>query len=456
MMSGRMARFIRRFQADEQGAILPLAGLLIIVLFTMAAIGVDLSLMSQRRQDLWNSADAAALAGASQLPDDPVEAERLARLYAENNDSDLATGLGVTFRCLVGDRNNDGQPDVADVPASCDPGPGVPVTAPPYVCDGGVCAVTCDAAVPDSKCNTIVLEADKTVPYNFAPIIGIDEGTTEVRSAACRGTCGGAASGPVDLIMVIDRTTSMSDSDLANAKAAALAVLDLFDPSLHHVGLAAINAGNPSNSCEGLFPDSGGSWLLVGLSSDYKDTLTIDIDGDGTLDLDDTSPLVDTIQCMQKKTGTDLGSPIKDEVYGQPDALGELLANGRPGVKMGIIFMSDGEAVRPAARPNHCQYAEDMASDAKAAGVEIFTIGFGIGSKDCNDDSGTYSPAPVAQLLAAMATGPSDDNCLSGSENSDGDHFFCEPASGDLTDVFVAAASQFAAGSGLVYLPPGA
>lgn len=456
-MAGHLSRWARRFKAEEQGAILPMAGLVLIVIFTMAAIGVDLSLMSQRRQDLWNSADAAALAGASQLPDDAVEAERLARLYAENNDAELATGLDVTFRCLVGDRDNDGQPDAADIPSSCDPGPAVPVTAPPYVCDGGICAVTCDASLPGNQCNTIVLEADKMVPYNFAPLIGIDEGATEVRSAACRGTCGGSAAGPVDLIMIIDRTTSMSDSDLQNAKNAALSVLDFFNPSLHHVGLAGINAGNPSNLCEGQFADSGGTWLIVGLSNDYKDTLTLDLDGNGSLDLDGTSTLVSTIQCLNKKTGTDLGSPIHDTTYGQPDALGELLANGRPGVKKGIILLSDGGAHDPNAVANPCQYADDMAADAKAAGVEIFTIGFGIGSKSCSSDSsGGFASAPVAQLLASMATGPTDDNCVAGGENSDGDHFFCEPASSDLTDVFVAAASQFAAGSSLIYLPPGA
>lgn len=450
-------RWVRRFAQDDSGAILPMAGLVIVLLFIMAAIGVDLSLMSQRRQDLWNSADAAALAGASQLPDDAAAAESLARQYAADNDSDLATGLDVTFRCVVGDRNNDGQPDATDVPSACDPGPSVTIAAPPFVCDGGTCAVACNPNPAVTKCNTIVLEAEKTVPYNFAPIIGIDEGTTEVRSAACRGSCGGVTTGPVDLILIIDRTTSMSDADLQNAKNASLAVLDYFDPSLHHVGLAAINAGKPTDSCQGQFPWDGGNWLLVGLSDDYKDTLTQDINGDGSNDLDGTSHLVSTINCLPKKTGTDLGSPINDPTYGRPDALTELLTNGRPGVQKGIILLSDGAAHDPNSVANPCEYADDMASIAKTAGVEIFTIGFGIGSKDCSSDSsGPFDNAPVAQLLASMATGPTDDNCVSGGENSDGDHFFCEPASADLTDVFLTAASQFSSGSSLVYLPPGA
>ena len=122
-----------------------------------------------------------------------------------------------------------------------------------------------------------------------------------------------------------------------------------------------------------------------------------------------------------------------------------------------IILLSDGAAHDPNSVSNPCEYAFDRAADAKAAGVEIFTIGFGIGSKSCSSDSsGPFDSAPVAQLLAAMATGPTDDNCVSGGENSDGDNFFCEPASADLTDVFLSAASQFADGSSLIYLPPGA
>ena len=63
----------------------------------------------------------------------------------------------------------------------------------------------------------VKVPVEKTIDYAFAPAIGVDEGETEVLSAACRGTCGGPITGPLDLILIIDRTTSMSDDDLANA-----------------------------------------------------------------------------------------------------------------------------------------------------------------------------------------------------------------------------------------------
>lgn len=461
-MIGMVRRGLSQVRREEGGAILVLTAFVILLVFVLAAIAVDLSFMSQRRQNLWNSADAAALAGASQLPDSATDAETLARQYAIANDADLGTGLDVTFRCVVGDRDNDGQPDLSDIPYACDPGISVPRFAPPFVCDNGICVAPCDPADVTAKCNTIVLEADKEVPYNFAPVIGIDEGNTTVKSAACRGSCGGIAIAPVDLILVLDRTGSMG-AELANAKNAALAVLDLYDPSVQHVGLALLGATHGSDNCTTQLPQSGGKWLTVGLSSDYK----VDLDGDGDLEINPASEIVQVINCITHSgQGTNLGSPIKDQAFSRPDSLTELQVNGRAGVRKGIILLSDGQANEPGGGntpdpPGYnnleCQYAVDMAAAAKAAAVEIYTIGFGVSGKFCADGSGSYTSTSVGQLLADMASGPTDDDCDDPAvENSDGDHLFCQPASGDLSDVFVAAATSFAAGSQLVYLPPGA
>ena len=254
----------------------------------------------------------------------------------------------------------------------------------------------------------------------------------------------------------------MSPTELANAKTAAMAVLDYFDPTLQHVGLAVLGAGNGLGSCGDLSPSKfGSSWLNVRLSSDYKDTLNFDYNGDGVNDLDSTSNLVSRIRCLTSSgQGTDLGSPISDGAFNRPDALGELLANGRPGVKKGIILLSDGAANQPSSQvTNECLYAADMARKAKNAGVEIFTIGFGVVGEVCQkDSSGPYNKADVTKLLADMATQPSFDNCQGAGaavENTDGDHFFCEPKSSDLSDVFLIAAAQFASGSKLVQLPAG-
>jgi hypothetical protein len=439
MIAGWWAR-----RSDDDGVILVISAITLILFMAVAALVVDLTLQSQGRQALWNSADASVLAGASQLPDDPGAAAILASKFALKNDASLEGELVATYRCLVADAGG-GVPDATNIPGVCDPGPDIGPSD--WQCADGKCAAVCVPADGDT-CNTVVMEARKTIDYTFAPVIGIDQGETQVLSAACRGACGGPITGPIDLILIIDRTTSMSDADLANAKKASRTLLQFLDPSQQRVGLAGISAGDPTDSCAGKLPNLGGEWLLVGLSSNYQNA-------DGTLNTG--SSLVSTINCLEKQTGTDLGSPIKDEAYGQRDALSHLLTLGRPGVKKAIMLLSDGEANHPAARPNHCQYAEDMAAAAKAQGVEMFTIGFGIAGKSCQDAAGNYvgGGRSVSQLLAVMASGGAGDNCSSGGENSDGDNFFCEPKSGDLSGVFLAAASQLAQGSHLVDLPGG-
>ena len=135
-----------------------------------------------------------------------------------------------------------------------------------------------------------------------------------------------------------------------------------------------------------------------------------------------------------------------------------MLSAGRPGVKKGIIIMGDGAATQPF--KDACRYAFDMAQKAKGAGIEIFTIGYGVegSNRECPDPNPPYAGKPVTQLLADMATGPTDNDCVSGSteaENVDGDHFFCLPKTEDLSEVFIAIAAELAGGSQLVNLPSG-
>ena len=373
-------KWVRARLKRDDGAILVLAAFVMVLLFAMAALAVDISLKSGDRQYLWNTTDAAALAGSSQLPDG-LAARTLAMKFALDNDPTLAGDIDITFRCLVADADGDGQPDAADVPGVCDPTPSLgagSVSAPPFVCADFSCVSPCNPDLGDT-CNTLVVETEKTTDYKFAPVIGINEGDSHVISAACRGSCGRGVSGPVDLVLIIDRTTSMSDSDLDNAKRASLAVLDFFNPNLHHVGLAALGSADASNLCNGL--NNSGVWMITPLSSDYKDNpLPVVFDGE-TFSLDPTSDLVSKVICLNKQTGTNLGDPLAA-------ARAHLATSGRPGVKQGIILLSDGSANQP--DPNPCQWADTQATDAKSDGIEVFTIGFGIGSKTCDEDTGFW------------------------------------------------------------------
>ena len=81
----------RRFKRDERGSVLPLVGLCMTVILGFAAVAIDLGQQTALRSQLEGTADAAALAAASQLPDER-KARRKALEYAEENMPEAAHG----------------------------------------------------------------------------------------------------------------------------------------------------------------------------------------------------------------------------------------------------------------------------------------------------------------------------------------------------------------------------
>ena len=179
-------------------------------------------------------------------------------------------------------------------------------------------------------------------------------------------------------------------------------------------------------------------WIVVGLTgTGGGEDIT---EAYSTNGVRNQNSLIDkTIGCFDlSNTGTNLSTPFDmARVY--------LQNNGRPGVKQGIIFETDGE-------PNYnqtqdqsnytCAESVAAANRAKAANIEIFTIGFGVESLNCPDGGGS-----VVNHLGNIATGPvlGGSTCsTNGNENRDGDHFFCRPTGQDLSAVFQEAAVQLA------------
>jgi hypothetical protein len=283
--------------------------------------------------------------------------------------------------------------------------------------------------------------------FFFAPAMGIGQGSTGVvQAASCKGACGAAAA-PLDVMMVLDRSRSMTDLDLANAKTAMLAVLDFYDPDVQMVGFSALPyyrtsdptkcTVNPSQN----YPRRGRDvWNIVPLSSDWKTP---------TGALDPTSSLVSSINCAQRTPAgvtvtpsgaghTDLGDPMEAAVL-------ELQQASRPEVPDTIIFFSDGEANQP--RFNQpCSYANNWATNGKSNGIDIFTIAYGVAGARCNYDSvAPFANQFASRLFAAMATDSIDNlpGACAVTENTDNDHYFCETAASQLETVFrqVAVAS---------------
>lgn len=439
----------RRRRDGERGQILILFTLVLVLLMGLSAIVIDVGVLRSANQNLWNALDAGALAGASQLPADASNADAIARDFVAKNYPGIdPSTVNVSFRCVVGDRNHDNLPDAADIPAVCNPGA---AASGQWRCANGICAAPCDPYVSGTSCNTVVLSGQTTVQYGFGRVIGVNSGDTQsVTTAACVGPCGASAQGPVDLILIVDRTGSMDATDLAAAKAGANEILKLYDPENQYIGFGILGPSKTTPSCTGAnspalgvpattTTGSGITWLPVGLSGTGAPVNQAYRNADGTVNT--SSTISKTITCMTtSSTGTILSAPV--------DAARQyLVANGRANATKGIILMTDG-----APNGDTCQAANQAATTAKNAGILMFTVGFGVGGGDLCESTGPWAGKSVTKALASMANDSVDNGCTD-AENNDGDNYFCQPKSGDLKNVFKTAAAALARSTRLIALP---
>lgn len=445
-----------------------LTAILMVVLLASVAFAIDVARIRHARQVAQASVDLGSLAGADLLPVQGAAAaavaEQAALDVAMANDPQLTAGqMTVTFSCVVSDPEGDGGADSPDIDISC--GPSTPGSWPNgWTSKQGKAFHVCNPYAGD-LCNAVVLSASDSVNFYFAPVIGINQGSTgAVSSVACRGYCGQAAT-PMDVMMVIDRTTSMSAADLQQAKDAANSVLQIYSPRVQHVGLTVLPYGG-CNAVNQTNPNTSSVWNMVPLNSNYRNN-------NGTLN--PASQLVQAISCLNRATGvsstpsparacsTARPMPAANNLCGGQTNLGDpmlaaanyLRTSGRPGVPHVIIFMTDGEANQPM-NSQPCQYAYNKGVTAESYGTTIYTIGFGVAYQAprdglCyNDYASNYTNGPAGRgayattVLAAMASVsdagvPPTDNLPGGcaaDENNDGDNYFCLPKTEDLTAVF--------------------
>ena len=128
----KLSTLFRQIIKDEQGFVLVLISLAMSVILGFTALITDFGLLSLNKNRLVNACDAAALAGASQLPDTNA-ATTMAQSYANSN------------------------------------------------------AVTSNLNITVTDNNKIEVSAAKEVPFVFARILGLTSGTVQAKSAAKYG-----------------------------------------------------------------------------------------------------------------------------------------------------------------------------------------------------------------------------------------------------------------------------
>jgi len=389
---------------STSGQTLPLVVVFLLTLLLFCGAVIDIGNAYRVKQALQASADAAVAAGAGNLPNTAAASAAAHNLSAESTAKNRIPGVpNVTANITL---------DCSTSPNFCNPA------------------------------NTVHITETANIPTYFLRIIGINSITESVHAQAC-SPCGGL---PLDVMIVLDRTGSMAGSKITNAKNGILAFLSGMDPSIDNVGLVVLPpATSTSQACstndDQQYQDTTPAYLLVPLSNTYASSLG---------NLNNTSPLVSTVNCVHGAGGTAYTLAI-DVAYQ------ELVANGRPGTQKVIVFLSDGAAnygpqyysnTSPYLT-NPCKSAVDQAAIYKAAKVLIYTIAYTTTSSDMceavvgakignhivtGNESPTIYESPSISATAAMQA-----------IASPGD-YYSNPNATSLTGIFTAISADIMAG----------
>ena len=287
----------------ESGQILVIFALLIVVISMFVMAVVDVGFFLHERALAQQTADAAALAGAQELPDNPTSAEAVARDYVGRNGLDPNT-VDISFRCT---------------------------SQSEFICNEA-------AGVYD----TIVVTPHSKAPAFFGGLLSIVGAggicwvqgcDVEATAAGCRGSCGPIGNAPVDVAVILDHSLSMTATDLINAQNAILEMETDFNHTLQKVAIAVTPPVFPTNYCDSINSwNDPQNWLPAPLTDTFQSSPHV---------LDHNDPAVEAVECVERGGPpgyhTNIGNPLAA-------ATAELAANGRPDVTWGIILVTDGAA----------------------------------------------------------------------------------------------------------------
>lgn len=386
------SRLRARLRDCEGGQVTVIMGLLMTVGLGFAGLAIDAGNVYLHQKRLKSAVDLALVSGAQKLPD-TTTAEADVRSYIDRNwakTDDTTVTTTTTTGCV-----NSGclQPD------------------------------------------KVTATATAQVQTTFAKLFGADEFTVKARGAAC-GPCD-ASPEKFDVMVVLDRSHSMCRGsndvanpytdgfgvyhecpDLDNARDGIRELVKVFNPTLDRIGLTVLSAADSDNTYTGNSENKtapqntqglpapcesslhGGSPIFVRSLGDFMDGTPASHDkwvveplqgGFKTGDaLNNNSPLLKTLACIRGKHHT----PIAPAIY---EAKLHMLANARTDTRKIIVFFGDGGAQSyPTRRDSNgnaltqnswytptagnekkpCADAIAQAGLAKAAGIEIYTIGY--------------------------------------------------------------------------------
>ena len=391
----RIPSKIRSLWNGRRGASGVLTAISLPVLMGLAGYAIDVGHALQVQRALQAGTDAAALAGA----------------YYINSSSTSPTGTATNYSATSGQKN-------AITGATVTMATGFPklkcLTSINQSCNG------------PNAANAIQVQEQAVVNTWFSQLIGINTLTVTATSTA---TAGGSQALPLDIMIVVDTTQSMNNSDpncsisratrLDCALAGMRTLLQMLNPG-DQVGLMvfpgvtsttqaaldyACNNTNPKVAAYNASP----VYSILGLGNDFITT-------GSNPTLNTSSNLVIAAGgggsgCQQgMKAVGGVGTYYADAINAAQSAL---TSDGRTGIQKVIILLSDGDASAkstnmPSGKANNqCHEAITAASSATAAGTWVYSLAYGAStssSGSCSTDSTKISACSTMQQIASQSS----------------------------------------------------
>ncbi len=503
---------LRWTRRKERGATAVVIALTLVLVMGAAAFSFDTANLALQRQTLRNVNDAAAQAGAVYLryhPGDIAGAKTAVLDYWKTYDTTFVPS--VTLWCIVPSTGAGMQP-IAGASSICNAGTWVGTCntswcvyecPPSGACNANAVKVSSSKDVPFYFAPAIGIDNGNTGAVdsvscvrscgtegdpNPMDVAFVVDRTTSLNSTIFKSMIAGikdtlTTMTPEYQFATVGAIHKSTTKEATSKKPACLTYLPSYSK-------------NPTGNNDA----RDGSWMPLPFSNDY---LTGSL-GDAARSLNTSSELYTNLDCMNQSDqpwGTHLAAPLKSaarkllgydtsNLSALDAARQKILPPGTPAVKKVLIMETDGvpeETIGyngyltnygslyytatdtskgstslsdntdpvsgdPSRGDVGCENLLKVADNAKAAGITVIMIGFGLANTaQCKKNyyNGTYSGANVRDVLAAAAS-PDKSGAAStankcntaasvAAENSDNDYYFCATTGTELAGIFKTA-----------------
>ncbi len=410
----KIATKLRRIVSDDRGQVLPMVAVIMTCMLGMAGLTADVGHMIYCHQQLQDTTDAAALAGAQALP------------YT------TATTIATSYSAVTGGKNARGSlPNVTMV------------TGYPKL----KCFTTLQnmgmACTSPSNANGIQVRQQMTVNMFFMGLFGH---STMPISATSTAAMRGSSAAPYNVVIVVDTTASMnntdSDSQCSSTRiACALAGVQVLLQNLSPCGWQLSSCGTVNNGNIAAPVDSVSLFTFPGLNSNGSAQKEYNCQGQTPTIVGYTYPGLPTYQILPFSSdyrASDTASTLTQSsnivaAVGGKSGCGGMRAIGGAGTYYaGVIYaaqsylasssvagtqnvmiiLSDGDASSGNMTSTNnngtypsivdqCQQAVTAAYAATAAGTRVYTVAYGATSGGCSTDGGAITPCQTMQQMAS-------------------------------------------------------